>query len=110
MRAFLLLLSLSCAVPAVAQSQTGRHFQRDSRQPVTAAAAGNAAAVEATAHTKAVAPLPKLRSGRPWPAYHFSRLPAVEPVSDVQAVDASASKSSASKPSASKRGFWHKHG
>jgi hypothetical protein len=61
--------------------------------------------VEASVHHQKVAPLPKLRSGRPWPAYHFSRLPVAEPVSDVQATDASAKKSTASK-----RGFWHKHG
>lgn len=100
LRTATLLLVLAGA--ALAQVPSGRHFQRDSRLPVTAAQP-QVQAVEASAVTKVVAPLPKLRSGRAWPRFHYGRLPVAATASagDVQVVDASASRSHAAP-----RGFW----
>ena len=93
----LLLLLLATALSA---QQSGRHFQRPARTPVTPSS--STTAVEASS-TAAVAPLRKLRSGRPWPAHHFGRLPANQSrPAAAQPVDASAGKAEVGKP----RGFW----
>jgi hypothetical protein len=104
-----LLLLLACSAALTAQGRTGRHFQRDTRLSATPAATSHPGTAEASSHAPAPtpAPLAKLRSGRPWPSFHYSRLPA-EPVhagGDVQAVDAAARRSPAAK-----RGFWRAHG
>jgi hypothetical protein len=98
LQAALLLLTVTGSV--LAQVPTGRHFQRDSRLPVTAAQP-QVQVVEASAATTAVAPLPKLRSGRAWPRFHYGRLPAAAAATEVQVVDASAARTGASR-----RGFW----
>ena len=99
----LLLLLLLFALPAslTAQGPTGRHFVRPERTAATPAALPAPAAVEATASKHAVAPLPKVRSGRPWPSYHFGRLPQSEGPATAQAVDASAHRTAPRH-----RGFW----
>jgi len=93
-----LVLALLAAT-AGAQSTSGRHFHRDSRLPATPAASPVA---EASARQAGLAPLQKLRSGRPWPRHHFGRLPQAGASSEVQAVDA-AHKTPAPAP---RRGFW----
>lgn len=98
LQAALLLLTFTGSV--LAQVPTGRHFQRDSRLPVTAAQP-QVQVVEASATTQALAPLPKLRSGRAWPRFHYGRLPVAANASDVQIVDASAPRATTSR-----RGFW----
>jgi hypothetical protein len=94
------VLLLTLAGTALAQVPSGRHFQRDSRLPVTAAQP-QVQVVEASAATKVVAPLPKLRSGRAWPRFHHGRLPVAAALSDVQVVDASATRAGTAR-----RGFW----
>ena len=86
-----------------ASAQTsGRHFRRDERTPQTPAAAPQAPASEAAARTTTkVVPLRKLRSGRAWPSYHFSRLPQNATPAGEGPVDASAKSSTAQR-----RGFW----
>ena len=92
------------AIPTVlsAQSQTGRHFQRSTRLPVTPAAS---TVREASASTAQALPLQKMRSGRAWPRFHFGRLPQASASPTSGAVDASARKTGAAK-----RGFWRAHG
>lgn len=94
----ILPLVFVCLLPtlALAQVNSGRHFHRDSRLPSTPPAS---AAVEASAQ-QGLAPLAKLRSGRPWPRHHFGRLPVAETPSTTQAVDATL------KTTPSRRGFW----
>ena len=93
---------LSLATVVSAQSQTGRHFQRDTRLPQTPAAA---AATEASVATQAAVPLQKMRSGRAWPRFHFGRLPQAAATGSVQAVEATARTTAAQR-----RGFWRAHG
>jgi hypothetical protein len=95
------LIVLTCSLLAtVGNAQTsGRHFHRDPRTPVTPA---QAQVVDAAAKTNPAAPLQKLRSGRPWPRFHFGRLPQPSPQPTTTAVDATAKKSPAP------RGFWRK--
>ena len=92
------------AIPTVlsAQSQTGRHFQRSTRLPVTPAAS---TVREASASTAQALPLQKMRSGRAWPRFHFGRLPQPASTGTRGVVDATAQKSPAQK-----RGFWRAHG
>jgi hypothetical protein len=99
----LLLLVLALPSLLTAQEQTGRHYQRASRLPATPPAAATATAEAST--TARVAPLPKMRSGRAWPRYHFGRLPQASSPADSKPVDASAHRSPAAK-----RGFWRAHG
>lgn len=82
---------------ALSAQQSGRHFRRDPRLPHTPAAT---TAVDASA-TAERAPLRKLRSGRPWPAHHFGRLPQPHSSPAAGPVDATHNHG-ASKP----RGFW----
>lgn len=96
----LALLALPAVLPA--QSQTGRHFQRSTRLPVTPAASS---VKEASANTVQALPLQKMRSGRAWPRFHFGRLPQASTSQTSGAVDASARKSNAAK-----QGFWRAHG
>jgi hypothetical protein len=103
MRTFLLLAILSCTTLLHAQT-SGRTFRRDARTPATPAAS---TAVEASASTKAPAPLQKLRSGRAWPRYHHGRLPQPQ-VAKATTVptDASSRPAAASVRPVDKRGFW----
>ncbi|MBM4060467.1 MAG: hypothetical protein FJ265_05135 [Planctomycetes bacterium] len=96
MRHPLLLAVLSLTSLLCAQT-TGRHFHRDSRLPATPAAVR---VVEAAATTGTVAPLQKLRSGRPWPRHHFGRLPQQAAGPAVQVADAAA------RSAGPRRGFW----
>lgn len=97
MRFLPLLLSALFAVAADAQSTSGRHFHRDPRLPATPAASPVA---EASARATTNAPLAKLRSGRPWPRYHFGRLPTTNAEPTARAVDA------AHREPKTRRGFW----
>lgn len=99
----LLLFVLALPTALMAQEQTGRHFQRTSRLPTTPPATATAAAEAST--TARVAPLQKLRSGRPWPRHHFGRLPQNSSPVDSKPVDAAARRAPAQK-----RGFWRAHG
>lgn len=94
---FVLFATLAVDAAVLAQSTSGRSFHRWSRLPATPPAA---AAVEATAATSAPAPLPKLRSGRPWPRHHFTRLPRGGSAAASTPVEAAATKSR------TRRGFW----
>lgn len=101
MRHLLLLTLLAFPALLSAQGPTGRHFLRDARTPATPAASPLPRTVDAAATTRAVTPLPKLRSGRPWPSYHFGRLPQSEGPATAQPVDASARRTPPKH-----RGFW----
>ena len=81
---------------------TGRHFHRDSRTPMTAPAAATKAA-EASATTATIAPLQKLRSGRPWPRHHFQRLPETAPTRTGQGQPIDAAHGPLPQQ---RRGFW----
>ncbi|MBL9079036.1 MAG: hypothetical protein JNL08_16145 [Planctomycetes bacterium] len=85
MRAWLLIVLVTLTASLSAQS--GRHFRRPSRLPVTPAAS---AVVEASAQ-RAARPEPqrRLRSGRAWSAHHFTRRPAAVPARTAVPVDAS---------------------
>lgn len=95
-KAFLTLFVLLAALPA--QERTGRHYHRESRLPTTAATAPVAEASAGKVERK-VAPLGRLRSGRAWPRFHFTRLPAT-PAAGAVPVEASAGQTTR------KRGFW----
>lgn len=82
-----------------AQSTSGRHFLRGSRLPATPNASS---VVEASSGARATAPLPKLRSGRPWPRHHFTRTP----VAPAKTVDSRPTDASAGKAKTGRRGFW----
>ena len=72
----LTLIAIALLTTFASAQTSGRHFRRDERTPQTPAAAPQAPASDAAARTTTkVVPLRKLRSGRAWPSYHFSRLP-----------------------------------
>ena len=105
MRILTVVCLLALTVAASAQQRSGRHFHHESRLPVTPAATK---AVEATTQ-RHVKPIPKLRSGRAWPRFHFRRLPAakasVETSKQPGTVDAAAQKSPQQSAKRSS-GFW----
>jgi hypothetical protein len=107
MRILTVVSILALTVTVSAQQRSGRHFHRESRLPSTAA---KSEVVEATTKVH-VKPIKKLRSGRAWPRYHFSRLPAakalVPATSKPAVVDAAATKpAKPTKPTVVRRGFW----
>lgn len=106
MRHLLLIALLALPTTLAAQAQTGRHYQRQSRMVETKAAP---AAQDATAQKQEpapVAPLRKLRSGRAWPSWHFTREVTTE-------APASPTEASAQPPRllhpADKKGFWQRY-
>ncbi len=96
---FVLLTSLGLA------QTTGRHFRRDPRTPSTPAAATTQAADASARTTTTVAPLQKLRSGRPWPRHHFSRLPETPATTTAGTAGQPVDASHRAMPS-QRRGFW----
>lgn len=102
MRQLLIAAILSFATLLPAQSKSGRHFQRESRLPETP----KASLVAEASSSRAAAPLQKLRSGRAWPKFHYSRLPAAQGQKGAQAVEASVRTTSTAR----RRGFWRAHG
>lgn len=96
-----ILLSLTMLASTVCAQTSGRHFRRTDRTPDTPPAATRAAA-DASASTRPVAPLPKLRSGRAWPSHHFGRLPRpAVGTGEAKPVDAAHPA-----PAPRRRGFW----
>ncbi len=88
MRNLFLIAVLALPSALLAQSPSGRHFVRPSRQPVTPAAAP---VVEASSGSTArVEPVRRLHSGRSWSAFHFSRRPLTPAPASSQPVDAAA--------------------
>lgn len=82
-RPFLIvLLTLTTALSA----QSGRTFRRESRLPVTPAA--SAVKDAAATRTARLEPQLRLRSGRAWSAFHFSRRPKSTAAEPTRAVDA----------------------
>ncbi|MCA8976893.1 MAG: hypothetical protein KDC98_19375 [Planctomycetes bacterium] len=79
--------------------QSGRAFLRPSRMPATAASSP-ATATDAGV-TVSVQPLRRLRSGRAWSRFHFSRTPTAVPTT-IAAVDASAG----AKPQPVRTRYW----
>ncbi len=90
MRQLLILAVLALPTLLTAQGQSGRHFHRTPRAPVTAPASS---AVDASSGTTShrVEPLRRLRSGRAWSLYHYSRRP-ITPATGTPVVEASATK------------------
>ncbi len=90
MHRLILIALLALPSALLAQSPSGRHFHRPSRQPATPAASpASTAATEASTNAAArVEPLRKLRSGRAWSAFHFSRRPITPGEGAVKPVDA----------------------
>jgi len=100
----LTLIAIALLATFASAQTTGRHFRRVERTPPTPAAAPQAPASDAAARTTTttkVAPLRKLRSGRPWPSHHFSRMPQNATPASEGPVDASAKTTTAQR-----RGFW----
>lgn len=99
----LTLIAIALLTTFASAQTTGRHFRRDERTPQTPAAAPQAPASDAAARTTTtkVVPLRKLRSGRAWPSYHFSRMPQNATPAGEGPVDASAKSTTAQR-----RGFW----
>jgi hypothetical protein len=100
----LILIAIALLTTFASAQTTGRHFRRDERTPQTPAAAPQAPASDAAARTTTttkVAPLRKLRSGRAWPSYHFSRMPQNTTPAGDGPVDASAKTTTTQR-----RGFW----
>jgi hypothetical protein len=100
----LILTAIALLTTFASAQTTGRHFRRDERTPPTPAAAPQAPASDAAARTTTttkVVPLRKLRSGRAWPSYHFSRMPQNTTPAGDGPVDASARSATTQR-----RGFW----
>lgn len=100
----LTLIAIALLTTFASAQTTGRHFRRDDRTPQTPAAAPQAPASDAAARTTTttkVVPLRKLRSGRAWPSYHFSRMPQNATPAGDGPVDASAKTTTTQR-----RGFW----
>ena len=99
MRKILILAILSVLSASLDAQQSGRHFRRPGRTPETPAVmtqTAEAAAKPSASHR--VQPMRKLRSGRAWSSYHYSRIPQSSPASSGPSVtDASASKNTARK-------------
>ncbi len=94
MRSMLLLAALALASATLTAQQTGRHFQRPERLPVTPAAQPEAAqpqTAEASAPAR-VAPERRLRSGRAWSSFRFGRLPRQAGAGEPGYVEASAKR------------------
>jgi hypothetical protein len=99
----LILTAIALLTTFASAQTTGRHFRRDDRTPQTPAAAPQAPASDAAARTTTtkVVPLRKLRSGRAWPSYHFSRMPQNTTPAGDGPVDASTKTTTTQR-----RGFW----
>jgi hypothetical protein len=91
MRQLLLLAILALPTLLTAQGQSGRHFHRSPRAPATAAATPTVEATAGVGHR--VEPLRRLRSGRAWSSFHYSRRPLTPATGSTapSATDASAS-------------------
>ena len=95
MRATLILLALLLLPAALTAQQSGRHFRRADRTPATPATAQAqpADAAAKASSTQRVQPLRRLRSGRAWSSYHYTRMPQSSPANAGPSVtDASAPK------------------
>lgn len=105
MRHLLLLVLFALPAGLAAQEQSGRHFQRAPRTVPTPAASP---AQDAAAHkgTPArIAPLRKLRSGRAWPSWHYTRqVTRQAPQSPSEATSGAPRLLHPSQ----KRGFWQR--
>ncbi len=103
MRKILIVAILSLLSASLDAQQSGRHFRRPARTPETPAASAQtmeAAAKLSSSHR--VQPMRKLRSGRAWSSYHYTRMPQSSPANSGPSVtDASASKNGARKTT-----FW----
>lgn len=86
-----LLLAAVLMLPGALAAQSGRHYLRTPRTPVTPAATPAPAAVvdASAAPQRRIEPLRRLRSGRAWSLFHFARRPLLL-TATVTAADASA--------------------
>lgn len=98
-----LLLLAVLAIPSLlpAQGQSGRHFLRTQRAPVTAAADATQV-TDAAVRSQRVEPLRRLRSGRAWSAFHFSR----RPVTPAAGAAATTVEASAARGTTRRSPFW----
>jgi len=96
----LILVALFLLPAVLTAQQSGRHFRRADRTPATPAASAQpaeAAAAKPSATTR-VQPMRKLRSGRSWSSYHYTRMPQSSPAQSGPSVtDASAQKGTTRK-------------
>lgn len=99
MRKTLILAVLSILSASLDAQQSGRHFRRPTRTPETPAAVSQPAEASAKpSSSHRVQPMRKLRSGRAWSSYHYTRMPQSSPANAGPSVtDASASKSTTRK-------------
>lgn len=94
MKKTLILVALFLLPAVLTAQQSGRHFRRADRTPATPAASAQPAeaAARPSASTR-VQPMRKLRSGRSWSSYHYTRMPQSSPAQSGPSVtDASAPK------------------
>lgn len=102
MRTILILAALTLLPAGLMAQQSGRHFHRPSRTQQTAAEVSQPADAAATTSAQRVQPMRKLRSGRAWSSYHFTRLPQSPATGAQPAVtDASSTRTSTRRSS-----FW----
>ena len=105
LRTTLILAALFLFSASLMAQQSGRHFRRTDRTPSTPVAAAQGQAADATARdscTQRIQPLRRLRSGRAWSAYHFSRMPQSSPAPSCRSV----TEASATKGATRKSLFW----
>ncbi len=94
MKKTLILVALFLLPAVLTAQQSGRHFRRADRTPATPAATAQPAEAAAKASTSTrIQPMRKLRSGRSWSSYHYTRMPQSSPAQSGPSVtDASAPK------------------
>jgi hypothetical protein len=96
----LILVALFLLPAVLTAQQSGRHFRRPDRTPATPAATAQPAeaAAKPASSSARVQPMRKLRSGRAWSSFHFSRMPQSSPTpSGPSVTDASAQKGTTRK-------------
>ncbi len=100
MKKTLILVALFLLPAVLTAQQSGRHFRRPDRTPATPAATAQPAeaAAKPASSSARVQPMRKLRSGRSWSSYHYSRMPQSSPATSGPSVtDASAPKGTTRK-------------
>jgi hypothetical protein len=102
MRTILILAALALLPACLSAQQSGRHFHRPIRTQATAAVTNQATDAAATTSSQRTEPMRKLRSGRAWSSYHFSRLPqSPATAASPGVIDASSTRSTVRRSS-----FW----
>ena len=109
MRTILILAALTLLPAGLVAQQSGRHFHRPSRTAQTVAEVSQPADAAATTTQQRVQPMRKLRSGRAWSSYHFTRLPqspATETPAPATGTQPAVTDASSTRTSTRRSSFW----